>query len=68
MGHVKKAHIRDYWCTDSTISTPIFLTLLVGTVLNPFGRPGILVTTDSKHRIKGGYSKFGPCMNILYTT
>jgi len=38
----------------------------VGTVLNPFGRPGILVTTASKHRIQDGYSKFGPCMNILY--
>jgi hypothetical protein len=34
--------------------------------LNPFGRLGILVTTASKHRIQGGYSKFGPCMNILY--
>jgi len=34
--------------------------------LNPFGRPGILVTTASKHRIQGGYSKFGPCVNILY--
>ena len=34
--------------------------------MNPFGRPGILVTTASKHRIQGGYSKFGPCMNILY--
>jgi hypothetical protein len=34
--------------------------------LNPFGRPGILVTTASKHRIQGSYSKFSPCMNILY--
>jgi len=34
--------------------------------LNPFGRPGILVTTASKHRIQGGYSKFCLCVNILY--
>ena len=34
--------------------------------MNPFDRPGILVTTGSTHRIQGGYSKFGPCMNILY--
>ena len=34
--------------------------------MNPFGRPGILVTTACKYRIQGGYSKFGPCMNILY--
>jgi len=45
---------------------PYLLTLLVGTVLNPFGSPGISVTTASKHRIQGGYLKFGPCMNILY--
>ena len=43
-----------------------FSSQCVGTVLNPFGRPVILVTTGSKHRIQGGYSKFGPCMNILY--
>ena len=42
-----------------------FLTLWVGTVWNPFGRPGILVTTASKHRIQGGCSNFGPCMNIF---
>jgi hypothetical protein len=41
---------------------PFFLTLWVGTVLNPFG---ILVTTASKHRNQDAYSKFGPCMNIL---
>jgi len=34
--------------------------------LNPYGRPGILVTTASQSKIQGGYSKFGPCMNILY--
>jgi hypothetical protein len=34
--------------------------------LNPFGSSGILVTTASKHRIQGTYSKFGPGMNILY--
>jgi len=34
--------------------------------LKPFGRPGVLVTTAGKHRIQGGYSKFGPCMNILH--
>jgi hypothetical protein len=28
---------------------PFFLTLWVGTVLNPFGRPGIAVKTASKH-------------------
>jgi hypothetical protein len=44
---------------------PFLLTLGVGTTLNPFGRPGILVTTASKHRNQGGYSKFGLCMNIL---
>ena len=27
MGQVKKANITDYWSTESTISTPIFLTL-----------------------------------------
>ena len=43
-----------------------FLTLWVGTVLNPFGRPAVLVATASKHRIQSGYSKFGPCVNILY--
>jgi len=45
---------------------PFFLTVWVGTILNPISRPDILVTTTSKHRIQGGYSKFGPCMNILY--
>ena len=45
---------------------PFFLTLCVGTVWNSFSRSGILVTTAPKHRIQGGYSKFGPCMNILY--
>ena len=45
---------------------PFFLTLWVRTVLNPFSRPDILVTTTSKHRIQGGYSKFGPFLNILY--
>jgi len=45
---------------------PFFLTLWVGTVWNLFSRPGILVTTVPKHRIQGGYSKFGPCVNILY--
>jgi hypothetical protein len=45
---------------------PFFLILWVGTVLNRFGRSAILVTTASKHMIQGGYSKFGPCMNILY--
>jgi len=34
--------------------------------LNPFGKLGILLTTASKHRIQGGYSKFGSYMNILY--
>ena len=34
--------------------------------MNPFGRPGILVTTGSKHRIQGGYSKFGLCMNEYF--
>jgi hypothetical protein len=43
-----------------------FLTLWVGTASYPFGRPGILVTTASKHRIQGTYSKFGTCRNILY--
>jgi len=66
MGQVRKENIRDYWSTDPTISTPIFLTTLVGTILKPLGRPGILMTTASKHRIRGSYSKFGPCMNILY--
>ena len=42
---------------------PFFLKW-VGTILNPFGRPGILTTTASKHRIQCGYSKFGPRMNI----
>jgi hypothetical protein len=45
---------------------PFFLTLWVGTILNPFGRPGILVRTGSKHRIQGNHSKFGPCMNVLF--
>ena len=35
MGQVRKEIIRDYWSTDPTISTPFFLTLWVGTVLNP---------------------------------
>ena len=47
---------------------PFFLTRWIGTVLNPFGRSAILVTTASKHRNQGGYSKFGPCMNVLYRT
>ena len=47
-------------------SHPFFLTLWVGSVWNPFGRPGILVTAASKHRIQGEYSKFGPYMNVLY--
>jgi hypothetical protein len=46
-------------------SHPFFLTLWVGTFLNPFGRRGILVIAASKHRNQGSYSKFGPCMNIL---
>jgi len=45
---------------------PFFLTLRVGTVLNPYSRPDILVITAHKHRIQGTYSKFGQCMNILY--
>jgi hypothetical protein len=45
---------------------PFFLILWIGTVFNPFGWPGILVTTASKHKNQDGYSKFGPCMNILY--
>jgi len=45
---------------------PFFLTLWVGTVLNPFGKPGILVTTASKHRIQGGYWKCGPYVSIMY--
>jgi len=45
---------------------PFFLTLWVGTILNPFSRPGILVTTTRKHRIQGSYSKFGLCLNILH--
>ena len=44
---------------------PFFLILWVGTVLNPFGRPGIVVTTASKYSSQGGYSKFGLSMNIL---
>jgi len=66
MGQVRKENIRDYWSTDPTISTPIFPHTMSRNRLNPFGRPGILVTTGSKHRIQGTYSKFGPCMNILY--
>jgi len=44
------------------------LTLWVGTVWNAFGRPGILVTAASKHKIQGSYSKFGPYVNIPYRT
>jgi len=66
MGQVRKENVRDYWSTDPTISHLFFLTLWVGTVLNPFGRPDILVTAASKYNIQGSYSKFGLCMNIFY--
>jgi hypothetical protein len=42
-----------------------YLALWVGTILNPFGRLGIIVTTSSKRRKQGDYSKFGLCINIL---
>jgi hypothetical protein len=34
--------------------------------LNPFCKPGILVTTAIKHTVQGGYSKLGQYMNILH--
>ena len=46
--------------------TNFFHDTMSGTVMNPFGRPGVLVTTASKHSIHSGYSKFGPYINILY--
>ena len=67
MEQLRNENTRDYWSTDPTISTPIFPhTMSRKTILNPFGRPGILVTTGTKHRIQGGSSKFGRYMNILY--
>jgi hypothetical protein len=65
-GQVRTKNVRDYCPLTPQFPCPFFLTLCVGTVLNPFDRPGILLTTASAHRIHGGYSKFGPCMNILY--
>ena len=70
MGQVRKENIRDYWSIDPTLSTPIFPHTMSRNRFEmpgvPNGRPGILLTTDCIHRIQGGYSKFGPCMNILY--
>jgi hypothetical protein len=56
MGQVIKDNITDYWSTDPTVSTPFIFTL-IETVLNLFGKSGILVTTASKHKMHGGCSK-----------
>ena len=53
MGQVRKENIRDYWSTDPTISTPIFPHTTSRNRMNPFGRPGILVTTASIYSIQG---------------
>ena len=66
MGQVRTENKRDYCPLTPQFPHPFFLTLWVGTVLNPFGRPGMIVTTASKHRIQGSYSKFGLCVNIVY--
>jgi len=65
MGQVRKENIRDYWSTDPTISTPIFPRTVSRNHFESIWQAWQL-TTGSKHRIQGGYSKFGPCMNILY--
>jgi len=67
--HTTSSH-KQLWSSTGSLTPQFphlfFLTIWVGTILNPFGRPGISVTTASKHRIQGGYSKFGPCMSIMY--
>jgi hypothetical protein len=35
-------------------------------IVNLVGKPGILVTTASKHMMQEGYSKCGLCINIFY--
>ena len=67
--HTTSSH-KQLWSSTGSLTPQFphlfFLTLWVGTILNPFGRPSILVTTASKHRIQGGYSNFGPYMSIMY--
>ena len=67
MGQERKDNIRDYWSTDPTISTPIFPRTMSRNRFESIWQAWhFLVTTVSKHRIQGGYSKFGPCTNILH--
>jgi len=65
-GASRKENVRLLVHWPPQFSRSFFFTLWVETLLNPFGRPGILVTTASKHGIQGGDSKYDLCMNILY--
>jgi hypothetical protein len=62
-----KENIRDSWSTDPTITTLIFLhTVSENPIESIWKAWGILVTIASTHGIQGGYSEYGPCVNILY--
>jgi hypothetical protein len=66
MGQVRKENIRYYWSTDPTISTFIYPHTMSRNHFEPIWQAWHFSDNSRQTRIQGSYSKFGPCMKILY--
>jgi len=66
MGQARKENIRDYWSTDPTISTPIFLHTVSRNCFESIWQAWHFSDNSQQTPDSGRLFKFGPCMNILY--